>query len=92
MLNKKQVGRFWISKHLIENYPEDISNMFQALGIVVLRAEMIYQKDAIEYVGYSPYFEETEPYLTLQDYEIEVHLKDGEKSYSVKKWDVMQNA
>lgn len=57
-MNKRRVGRFLINRDLIDNRSGEIVEMFHALKILVVRAEMRYESNSIEYVGISPSFED----------------------------------
>lgn len=55
-LNQRRVGKFSISRDMIENGPELVK---QILGkCVVVRAEMMFDRDAIEYIAFCDEFDE----------------------------------
>lgn len=53
---RRRVGRFTIDAWLVDHRPDDCIAMFA--GVMVVRAEWMASKDAIEYVAYSPAFDE----------------------------------
>ncbi len=89
-LNKKRTGRFRIYKELISEHPNEIIDMFYKLKIIVVRAEMMYDKDVIEYIGISPFFKEIEPQYITPEYEIITHVDNGEYTYEVHEYDGVQ--
>jgi hypothetical protein len=82
----KRVGRFYISKYLIENFPDRVVEMFFRLEIIPVRAEMLFASDSIEYLGICPHFEECEPQNIPSIYEISgiLHI-DGKENYEIRK-------
>ena len=79
----KHLGRFTISRDLIEYHFYDVLKMFNDLQIIVVRAEMNWSGQ-IEYIGISPFFKEVEPNVVPDNYIIEVNTGDGETSYKLR--------
>lgn len=85
-IDKSRVGTFYLSINLIEDNPKQITEMFHVLEIVVLRAEMLYHRDSIEYIAYSPFFEQKDQAATPTEYKIEINVnKFGNTEYGFKK-------
>jgi hypothetical protein len=91
-VSRKRIGKFWISLNLINENHDEIVSMFHELSIIIVRAEVICSRDAIEYVGVSPNFKEIEPQFVLPEYTLLVHHNhhDGKTdiSYSVKEYEL----
>jgi len=82
-MDNKRYGRFSIDRRFIEDDPDKISNMFSELKIIVLRAEMLYHKDAIEYIAYSPFFDMVPDGYIPTEYNIIVHKNIDEETKEV---------
>jgi hypothetical protein len=79
-------GVFEITRYFIEEQPESVVDMFSKLKMIVVRAEMLYHKNAIEYTAMSPFFEKLEMGYVTPFYKIEVVAKeDGENEYKAVK-------
>jgi hypothetical protein len=66
----RRVGRFEISRKLIEDRPDIIRTIMGRC--IVIRCETIYYTDAIEYTALSPDFDEVPEGRTIPRYVIEV--------------------
>lgn len=77
----QQLGRFTISKQSIEDQPNIVRAVMQ--GMIVVRAEMLYPGDAIEYVALWDRFEPVEPGKMIPFYDIRVTLP-GDGTVSVE--------
>ncbi len=64
----RSVGRFQISRTIIEEEPWIARCVMSRC--IILRAEMLYAEDAIEYWAISDMFEEVEPSFVTPFYEI----------------------
>ena len=65
---KKRIGRIFIRREFLED--ETIVEVFHLLRFVVLRAEAMWHKDGIEYIGTSPKFEEVPEGVMENEYKI----------------------
>jgi hypothetical protein len=68
----KQIGTFEVKRDLIDRHPELVIEMFK--DILIVRAEMDYATDAIEYFAYSDRFKRAEhgrptKYIVQEDIE-----------------------
>ena len=61
-----RLGSFKVSLHLVETEPEQVMVMMRSM--VVLRAEVSYIAEAIEYHCYSPMFRRVNPGEPLPEY------------------------
>ncbi len=55
---KTNHAKFEVSMGLIDNNPEDVTKIFA--DVLVIRAEAMYHKKTIEYIGWSKHFRELE--------------------------------
>jgi hypothetical protein len=82
LFDRRRVGKFLLSVDVLEQ--GDIPQVFAGLGITIVRAEMLYHSNTIEYVGISPNFRvvkygERPPYYTVV-----FHVDGEEISYEAK--------
>ena len=69
-----------VSRTMIEDTPGGVINMFHVLNIIVIRAEMLYARDCIEYHGVSPAFDVIETGEIMPLYEIQA-IRDNNETY-----------
>jgi hypothetical protein len=68
---KNRVGKFEVEREVIDDYPEVV---MQIMGqVIVLRAEFLLHKNAIEYIARSPHFEEGPEGMEAPSYDIEIN-------------------
>lgn len=60
-MKNRRIGRFFVSRKMLDDRSSELAEMVYALKIVVVHAEMQYAVDAVEYIGISPAFDEIEP-------------------------------
>jgi hypothetical protein len=75
MNENRRVGRFEISRKLIEDRPDIVRSIMGRC--IVIRCETIYYTDAIEYTALSPDFNEVPEGRTIPRYVIEVSENGG---------------
>lgn len=68
IFEKDRIGKFYIDLHLIENKPERLEDVFRRC--IVVRAEMLYHKRAIEYTALCYDFAPVPPNVTLPEYQV----------------------
>jgi hypothetical protein len=83
-MKRKRFGRFFLSIRFIEDMPDKVVAMFFRLEIIVVRAEMLYDRNGIEYIGISPHFEEIDASFVTPEYEI-LGMISNEENYTVRK-------
>ena len=71
--SERRIGRFHIDRHLIDNQPEDVLRLLR--DILIVRAEMRYDRDAIEYVGISENFAPVPEGCITPEYYIEEEVE-----------------
>ena len=71
---RKRIGRFSISREFVDKNPEVVLAIMGR--VIVVRCEMMYQHDELEYIALSPYFDELPPGMITPKYEV-VISKDG---------------
>ena len=70
-------AKFEVSMALIDNNPEDVIKIFA--DVLVVRAEAMYHKKTIEYIGWSKHFRELEKGEVTPTYMAEcTRSEDGE--------------
>ena len=72
LLSRK--GRFWITHRKIVENPVSVARAFAIMKLLVVRAEMHFDRWAIEYMGYSPMFHPVEEGAVAPEYA--VHITD----------------
>lgn len=72
----KRIGRFAMSRHLVERDPETARAVMGRC--IVVRCEMIYEHDTLEYVALSPDFDEVPHGMIVPEYV--VIISDGGKN------------
>jgi hypothetical protein len=65
-------GRFSISSELIRRNPKAVIDAFNKLGLLVVRAEMLYAEQAIEYTAYCESFEHVPEGTIIPEYIIRI--------------------
>lgn len=79
----RKIGRFQIPNDIIHNDPK-LAQRIMARCIVV-RAEQLWERDAIEYVALSNSFEDVPANCVTPDYHIEIRtLKNGFSKFRFK--------
>lgn len=73
---ERRIGRFRIDRHLIDNRPEDVLRLLR--DILIVRAELSYEYDAIEYVGISEQFASVPEGCITPEYFIEEQVETEE--------------
>lgn len=77
ILTNQHVGRFSVTCHLIRTQPGQVVEMMRMLGVVIVRAELLYQSDAIEYIGLSLAFDKISDNCEAPEYRIICHSEKG---------------
>lgn len=67
---KNRLGKFYIDKDLIENNFEEVQKIMSK--VVVVRAEMLYQSNSIEYMAISKDFDEVSEGKEIPTYKVKV--------------------
>mgnify|MGYP000043369214 CR=1 FL=1 len=80
MSDLKRIGKFYISRKVIENYSWVATRIMSKC--IVLRAEMLWVNDSVEYTALSNMFEAIDCASTPPTYEVTVH-DDGHISAEV---------
>lgn len=89
MVKSKRWGRFHISRHIVEDQPTTVLSMLA--GMVIVRAEMMYHLDSIEYYAYADEFEEVDegaeaPFYTAEMSQDAYLNADGSVCRTVEKF------
>ena len=77
MMNFKsrRFGRFYIYFDSIEN---DCEFVRQIMGeVIVLKTEVLFHMDSMEYVAISKHFDEVEDGIVIPEYKAIIHSEDG---------------
>ena len=77
----KRIGRFAMSRELVERDPETARAVMGRC--IVVRCEMMYHMDALEYVALSPDFDELPQGMIAPEYD--VIISDGGKRIEFKR-------
>lgn len=73
---KKRIGRFVMSRELVERNPETARAIMGRC--IVVRCEMMYHIDTLEYVALSPDFDELPQGMIVPEYEV-IIFEDGQR-------------
>ncbi len=90
MRKSKRVGKFSIERYLIGDDPSTVHQMLA--NKVIVRAEVLYEMDAIEYHAYSDDFDEVENGQKIPEYVAEFSREhvSGDNTDSVRIINVFQ--
>lgn len=70
----KRLGQFWVSKHLVESEDDnEIAKVLALLGFVPVRVAYFWEREAYQYLGWSPMFREVETNEQTPEYQIIIH-------------------
>lgn len=85
----RRIGHFALSRELVERHPE----MARAVmgRCVVVRCEMMYANDALEYMALSPDFDEVPPGMTVPLYDVLI-IEGGKRIEFFKRSDTKDSA
>ena len=67
----RRYGKFSISRELIDCFPEEVLAIMQ--DVLVVRAEMHFASDCVEYIGMCMHFDKTEPGEEIPKYICTAH-------------------
>ncbi len=76
-LKELNMGRFSIPKNDIDSNLEMVAAVFSDLKMVVVRAEMMFCSDKIEYYGFSEKFEKIKKGSLVPEYDLHVKNVNG---------------
>jgi hypothetical protein len=72
MKHMKCIGKFEIARDIIEEYPDAVKGLM--VGLIVVRAEMIYYPDSISYTAIGDIFPEVEAGCIPPEYPVSKRL------------------
>jgi hypothetical protein len=72
-MRDRRLGRFAMSRQLVELDPETARAVMGR--VIVVRCEMMYASDTLEYIAVSPDFDEVRHGSVVPEYD--VHIMDG---------------
>ena len=76
-MNKKRKGKFLISKDLLESLDSEKLNLLFK-DILIVRAEMIFHLDQVEYYAYSEHFDEVDLGFVVPEYQAVITRHDDD--------------
>ena len=82
-ITPKRLGRFLLSAKYIKLYPHKALKLMTAMGVVVVRAEMIFHNDSIEYTAICDKFEEVPASHRVPHYDLGITENDVGEIISV---------
>ncbi|MCF8009253.1 MAG: hypothetical protein K9K32_05760 [Halanaerobiales bacterium] len=68
IVKENRVGKFYIDTDMLEEEPNNVRKVLSE--VLIARAECIYHKGQIEYVGYSKHFESVESIIDIPVYDV----------------------
>jgi len=80
-MRTRRIGRFAISRELVER-DQEIARKIMGRCIIV-RCEMMYHADSLEYMAMSPDFDEIDQGMIAPEYE--VHISEGGERIEFKR-------
>ena len=69
---KNRIGMFCLPMNLLREHPEVVADLTECMAIV--RAEVLFQGDRIQYFALSPLFDEISSHMMAPEYEITCDL------------------
>lgn len=78
-MNKRNLGIFYIQSKVIQDNPQLIADMFKALNMIIVRAEMLFQMDSIEYMAICDQFALVTPGCSPPRYEVQLRTRHVKK-------------
>jgi hypothetical protein len=76
-MTKYNIGIFRMDAKAIRENPDRIAAIFSLLKVVIVKAELLFSSDTVEYVGISPFFRERIDYYDAPCYLI-ITINDAE--------------
>ena len=76
-MTKYNIGIFRMDAKAIRENPDRIAAIFSLLKVVIVKAELLFSSDTVEYVGISPFFRERTDYYDAPCYLI-ITVNDSE--------------
>jgi len=67
-------GKFYVAAHLLESEPSVVLAVLE--GMVIVRAEMLYHNDKVEYFAFGPMFDELPKGATVPEYRCYLTVDD----------------
>lgn len=84
-LNNRRIGRILINTTLLLKEPEVVKNILN--GMIVVRAEQLFEHDAIEYIAIGDMFEEIAEGEKAPNYQVNVkYNEDNSTEISFERW------
>lgn len=71
-MTKNNIGRFKVDSFTIQHHPERVADVFARLRILPVRAEMLFERLAIEYTALCPEFDELPEGAMVPEYDLEI--------------------
>ena len=84
----RRIGRFAMSRQLVERDPETARAVMGR--VIVVRCEMMYMYNTLEYMALSPDFDEVPEGMIAPEYD--VHISDSGSRIEFKRSNVMSRA
>ena len=76
-METRRIGKIYFSRSLVTRELETTAEILKALSFVPVRAEFRMDQNAMEYIGFSPLFEEVEMTQNTPTYRIKVKQEHG---------------
>lgn len=71
-MTNRNLGKFRIRVHFVEQEPERVAELFALLKIVPVRCELLYAVPAFEYIAISERFPEVPIGMEIPEYDLQV--------------------
>jgi hypothetical protein len=65
-MNKRRIGKFYVNMDMLEGDLDTIRRIL--LGVIVIKAKLVYETDCIEYLGICDHFDVVPPGDMAPDY------------------------
>ena len=75
-ITPKRLGKFLLSAKYIKLYPHKALKLMTAMGVVVVRAEMMFHNDSIEYTAICDKFDEVPANRQVPHYDLGITEND----------------
>jgi len=78
-MKRENIGIFYIDFKIIQDNPQLIADMFQAVKMIVVRAEMMFVNNTIEYMAICDQFALVAPGCSPPKYEVQLSTRHVKK-------------
>ena len=79
-MKRENLGIFYVDLGVIQDNPQLIADMFQTVSMIIVRAEMMFSSNAIEYMAMCDQFALVAPGCSPPRYEVQLSTRQIKKN------------